>query len=135
MNLTILALAVMIMTESVSADAATLLPPCPSSPNCVSSLAADSHRIESLTVRGDAAASMERLKCILAARKDTTIIAADASQIRVEFRTLLGFVDDGLFLLDLPHGLIQLRSAARSGYWDIGKNRRRLEEIRGEYNR
>jgi uncharacterized protein (DUF1499 family) len=135
MKIITLFISVTLMSSSVPADAAPLLPPCPSSPNCVSSLAADSHRIEPLTVRGDAAASMERLKAVLASRSDTTIIAANASQIRVEFRTLLGFVDDGLFVPDRPSGLIQLRSAARTGYWDLGKNRRRLEEIRGEYNR
>ena len=132
---TIVALAVMFMSQSVAANAATLLPPCPSSPNCVSSLATGSHRIEPLTFRGDAGASLDRLKGILAARKDTAIIAADASHLRVEFRTMLGFVDDGLFVLDLPNGLIQIRSAARTGYWDLGKNRRRLEEIRRAYNR
>jgi uncharacterized protein (DUF1499 family) len=135
MNLTTIVLAVMIMSVTVPADAANLLPSCPSSPNCVSSMATGSHRIEPLAVRGDAAASMARLKAVLAARSDTTITAAEASLIRVEFRTLLGFVDDGLFVLDLPNGLIQLRSAARTGYWDLGKNRRRMEEIRGEYNR
>jgi uncharacterized protein (DUF1499 family) len=78
---------------------------------------------------------MKRLETVLAARPDTTIIAADAVQIRVEFRTLLGFVDDGLFVLDLTNGMIQLRSAARTGYWDLGKNRRRLEDIREACNR
>jgi uncharacterized protein (DUF1499 family) len=96
-------------------------------------MATDSHRLESLAIRVDAKASFDRLRAVLANRKDTTIIAADDSHIRVEFRTLLGFVDDGLFVLDVPNGQIQIRSAARSGYWDMGKNRRRLEEIRGEY--
>jgi len=30
---------------------------------------------------------------------------------------------------------IQIRSAARMGYWDMGKNRRRFKEIRSEYSR
>jgi len=48
----------------------------------------------------------------------------------VEFRTTLGFVDDGLFVLDVANRVIHVRSAARLGYWDMGKNRRRMEEIR-----
>ena len=135
MAIILVSMVVMIMSSSVRADAETLLPSCPSSPNCVSSLAADSHRIEPLAIRGDAGDSFARLKTVLAKRKDTTIIAADDAHIRVEFRTTLGFVDDGLFVLDLPNGQIQVRSAARLGYWDLGKNRRRLEEIRDEYSR
>ena len=126
---------VMLMNSSGRGDAEIAFPPCPSSPNCVSSMANDSHRIEPLPLRGDAGASFDRLRTVLAARSDTTIITADKAQIRVEFRTLLGFVDDGLFVLDVPNGLVQVRSAARVGYWDFGKNRRRLEEIREEYTK
>lgn len=129
----LMVMAVMLMSSSVRGDAETVLPPCPSSPNCVSSMATDSHRIEPLPIRGDAGACFDRLRTVLASRKDTLIIAADDAHIRVEFRTLLGFVDDGLFILDVPNGRIQIRSAARLGYWDLGKNRRRMEEIRGEY--
>jgi uncharacterized protein (DUF1499 family) len=134
MAIILVSIVVMLMSSSVRADAETLLPPCPSSPNCVSSLATGSHRIEPLAIGRDAGASLARLRTVLADREDTTIIAADDSQIRVEFRTLLGFVDDGLFVLDVPNGRIQVHSAARLGYWDLGKNRRRLEEIRGEYS-
>lgn len=128
-------LAVMLICLSGRAASETALPPCPSSPNCVSSMATDSHRIEPLAIRGDPRACFDRLKGVLANRKDTTVVAADDSHIRVEFRTLLGFVDEGLFVLDAPNGRIQIRSAARTGYWDLGKNRRRLEEIRGEYSK
>jgi len=131
----LVSIVVMLMSSSVRAHSETGLPPCPSSPNCVSSMATDSHRIEPLAIRGDARACFDRLRTVLANRKDTLIIATDDSHIWVEFRTLLGFVDDGLFVLDVPNGQIQIRSAARSGYWDMGKNRRRLEEIRGEYSK
>jgi len=80
-------------------------------------------------------ACFDRLRIVLGKREVTTIIAVDDSHIRVEFRTFLGFVDDGLFILDVPNGQIQIRSAARVGYWDMGKNRRCMEEIRGDYSR
>jgi uncharacterized protein (DUF1499 family) len=125
----------LIMNAIVRVDSGTILPPCPSSPNCISSMATDSHRIEALAVKGDVGACFDRLRTVLGKRKDTTIIAVDNSHIRVEFRTFLGFVDDGLFVLDAPNRCIQIRSAARLGYWDMGKNRRRMEEIRQEYSK
>jgi uncharacterized protein (DUF1499 family) len=131
----IISILVMLMSSTIPADSATPLSPCPSSPNCVSSIATGNHHIEPLTISGDAGACFQRLLTVLGNRRDTTIITADDSHVQVEFRTFLGFIDDGLFVLDLPNRRIQVRSAARSGYWDFGKNRRRMEEIRGEYSR
>jgi uncharacterized protein (DUF1499 family) len=130
-----LLITVMLMSSPGRPDAEPLLPQCPPSPNCVSSLATDGHRIEPLAIQGDAGSCFDRLKGVLSRRTDTRIIEVNATQIRVEYRTLLGFVDDGLFVLDLPNGRILVRSAARVGYWDMGKNRRRLEEIRKEFSR
>ena len=125
----ILALLVLMASTAPNGTAAPL-PTCPSSPNCVSSQATDSHHIEPFRITGDAGIAFGKLRRILAQRTDTTVVSADEVTIRVEFRTMLGFVDDGLFVLDAANGLIQVRSAARLGYWDMGKNRRRLEEIR-----
>lgn len=124
---------VLIMTTTNLPASVPTIPPCPASPNCVSSLASDSHRIEPFAIKGKPAAAFTRLQGILSGRDDTTLIAADDRVIRVEFRTFLGFVDDAMFVLDPSRGVIQIRSAARTGYWDLGKNRRRLEEIRSAY--
>lgn len=103
---------------------------CPSSPNCVSSRADDErHRIPPLIFSGDPDAAFTRLKLLLGQRADTTIIDEKDGYLRVEFRTVL-FVDDGEFLLDRSSTAIQMRSASRLGYSDLGKNRRRMEEIR-----
>lgn len=123
------------MASITTAAPEPLLPACPSSPNCVSSLATDSHLIEPFRYAGDGLAALARLREILAKRADTRIVAADDGRLQVEFRTTLGFVDDGLFVLDAHNGVIQVRSAARVGYWDLGKNRRRMEEIRREFSR
>jgi uncharacterized protein (DUF1499 family) len=110
------------------------LAPCPSSPNCVASQAVDQgHRIEPLGFNDDPDLAFARLKRILSLRGDTTLIEGDESYLRVEFRTRLGFVDDGEFLLDRERRVIHLRSAARLGYSDLGKNRSRLEDIRREF--
>lgn len=121
------------MASIVTAASQPLLPSCPSSPNCVSSLATDSHFIEPLRFTGDGASAFDRLRTVLSKRSDTKVIAASDSTLQVEFRTLLGFVDDGLFVLDAQAGVINLRSAARVGYWDMGKNRSRMEEIRRQF--
>jgi uncharacterized protein (DUF1499 family) len=42
-------------------------------------------------------------------------------------------VDDVEFLVDMEQGLVQARSASRSGYWDLEVNRRRMEAIRKVY--
>lgn len=129
----VLVFLVIAMTCTLAAAAQPLLPPCPSSPNCVSSLAPDSHFIEPLRFTGDAAAAFARLQTILTSRSGTRIVATTGTTLQVEFRTLLGFVDDGLLVLDAPAGVIHLRSAARLGYWDLGKNRSRMEEIRQQF--
>lgn len=110
-----------------------LLGPCPSSPNCVSSQAADErHRIAPLLFSGDPGVAFDRLKRVLSRRGDTTIVEELPGYLRVELRTRL-FVDDAEFLLDRAHKVIHLRSASRLGYSDFGKNRSRMEEIRNEY--
>jgi uncharacterized protein (DUF1499 family) len=106
---------------------------CPGSPNCVSSQAGDEkHRIAPLAFSGDPDAAFARLKLVLGRRSDTTNIDERPGYLRVELRTVL-FVDDGEFLLDRSNNVIQLRSASRLGYSDLGKNRNRIEAIRKEF--
>jgi uncharacterized protein (DUF1499 family) len=106
---------------------------CPGSPNCVSSQAEDAgHRIAPLEFGGDPGSAFARLKKVLSRRNDTTILEERPGYLRVEFHTIL-FVDDGEFLLEQRQPLIHLRSASRLGYSDLGKNRRRMEEIRRQF--
>lgn len=93
----------------------------------------EEHRIAPLVFNDDPAPSFTRLKQMLVRREDTAIREERSGYLRVEFRTTL-FVDDGEFLLDGEQRLIQVRSASRLGYSDLGKNRRRLEEIRRQFN-
>jgi uncharacterized protein (DUF1499 family) len=128
-------LLMLLMAPLVEAAPEPLFPPCPSSPNCVSSLASDSHFIPPLKITEEAPAAFARLRDLLKKRADATVVAADEAKLQVEFRTFTGFVDYATFVLDIPNGVIQIRSAARSGWWDLGKNRRRIEEIRKEFER
>lgn len=123
------------MTSSVQANFAASLPPCPAKPNCVSSQAAGGHHIEPFKIVGEAGGAFKKLRDLLVRRSDTKLVSSDDTTIRVEFRTFLGFVDDGLFLLDSAASTIHIRSAARLGFWDLGKNRNRVEEIRQTFER
>lgn len=109
------------------------LRPCPDSPNCVSSFAADDrHRIAPFIFTDTPDRAFARLKETLERRGDATIIEQSPTYLRVELRTRL-FVDDGEFLLDAGKQLIHLRSASRLGWSDLGKNRDRMEAIRNEF--
>ena len=111
-----------------------VLAPCPSSPNCVSSFAAEErHRIAPLAFTGDADTAFLRLKQVLVRRGDAAVIEEREGYLRVELRTRL-FVDDAEFLLDRARQVVQVRSASRLGYSDLGKNRRRMEEIRAQFD-
>ncbi len=110
-----------------------VLAACPSSPNCISSQAVDDrHRIAPIAINGEPDLAFARLRQLLAARNDTTIITEQPGYLRVELRTML-FVDDGEFYLDRVQRVIQVRSASRLGYSDLGKNRSRLEDIRSQF--
>jgi len=112
-----------------------VLAACPSSPNCVSSFAADKgHRIAPFSFGDEPAAAFARLTQLIRQRSDATVIEEGSGYLRVELRTTL-FVDDAEFLLDAEKKVIHLRSASRLGYSDLGKNRSRVEEIRAAYSR
>jgi uncharacterized protein (DUF1499 family) len=73
------------------------------------------------------AEAMDRLKKVIRGMKRATVIQETPDYLHVEFRTLLGFVDDAEFYVDESQKVIHLRSASRLGYWDLGVNRKRME--------
>lgn len=112
------------------------LAPCPASPNCVSSQAVDrEHFTEPLRFTSDAARAWNRLKSALGAESRLTVIQDTGSYLHAEARSLVfRFVDDVEFVLDPGKGVIQMRSASRTGYSDFAVNRRRVERIRKVFN-
>jgi len=107
------------------------LPPCPSSPNCVSSRDPDpSRRVDPIPFRGTPEEAREALEAVVRSLPRATIVASSGIGIRAEFRSRLGFVDDVAFRFDEAAGVFHVRSASRTGYWDLGVNRRRVETIR-----
>jgi uncharacterized protein (DUF1499 family) len=105
---------------------------CPSSPNCVSTQAQDEgHAIAPFRYRKSRAEAKESLKAIVQAMPRTKLVDEDESYLHYEFTSLLlRFVDDVEFLFDEESKIIHFRSASRTGYGDLGVNRKRMEEIR-----
>jgi len=110
------------------------LVPCPTSPNWVSSKDdATDRRIEPLRYRGEKEGERARLLEVLKGMDRARVIRADADYLHVEFRSaVFGFVDDVEFLFG-PPGVVQVRSASRTGYYDFGVNRERVETIRARF--
>lgn len=114
------------------------LMPCPDTPNCVSSQAADQdHFIQPILFSGSAQDAQARLLQLLKALQRTNIIVVQDYYIRAEFTSkLFRFVDDVEFYFPSTKTgeiIIHLRSASRIGYSDLGANRARIEQIRDEF--
>lgn len=106
--------------------------PCPSSPNCVSTLAQDAdHTIAPYRYRKSRAETKEALKKILHSLPRTKLVDEDETYLHYEFTSFLfRFVDDVEFVLEDDTKTIHFRSASRTGYSDLGVNRKRMERLR-----
>lgn len=115
-----------------SAKTGVKLKPCPDTPNCVSSLATDSdHRVDPIVFTDPAVVEMRRLEKLVGSMPGATIVEATEHYLHAEFRSkVFRFVDDVEFQWDTSAQLCHVRSASRTGSYDFGKNRERVEEIR-----
>jgi uncharacterized protein (DUF1499 family) len=115
-----------------SAEMAKRLAPCPSSPNCVSTQAQDQgHAIAPFRYRKSRAEAKEALKEVIRSLPRAKLVEEDESYLHYEFTSLLiRFVDDVEFLFDDEAKTIHFRSASRTGYGDLGVNRKRMEQVR-----
>ena len=111
------------------------LSPCPKSPNCVSSLSEDkSHYVAPLTYEATLEEAREKLISAINSMKRSEMVTAEVNYIHATFKSaLFGFVDDVEFLFDDQRKVIDVRSASRTGYSDLGVNRKRVEEIRKRF--
>lgn len=113
------------------------LMPCPRTPNCVNSQAADDkHYIQPIRYQGTQKEAQSDLLKILGSCKRTNVIVTEANYIRAEFTSLVfRFVDDVEFYFpstDAGETVINVRSASRIGYSDFAVNRKRIEKIRSK---
>ncbi len=107
---------------------------CPSSPNCVSSDAAETgQQIEPLRLTVSAEDAWQAAQAAVAALPGTKVASVENYYLRAECRsTVFGFVDDLELHLRPTERLIAIRSAARLGCFDFGVNRKRVEKLRSE---
>jgi uncharacterized protein (DUF1499 family) len=109
------------------------LAPCPSTPNCVSSVeppASDAY-VEPLELVGPPEQAWDTLREVLADWPRLRIVAATDDAIHAEVKSLVFRFEDDLELrLRAAEGRIDVRSASRIGHSDLGANRRRVEKLR-----
>ncbi len=105
---------------------------CPDSPNCVSSFATDEqHGIAPLEVEGSFDAAWAALGDVIAGMERTETVKTSPGYIHaVQTSALMRYRDDLEFLANAAAGRIDVRSASRVGYGDMGVNRDRVESIR-----
>lgn len=116
------------------------LSPCPDSPNCVQSqytqhrsyvpplMLADNGQAltaEQITAR------WQLLRSVVLLQPGARMVYSEDNMLRIEFRSrLFRFIDDVELLLDDKTGMVHVRSASRTGYYDFGVNRKRVQTIR-----
>lgn len=90
-------------------------------------------QIEPLALVGDGAATMLRLRAIVAAMPGARVVTFRDDYLYVQFTSrVMKYTDDTEFWLDRKAGVVQVRSAARLGERDFGVNRARVEAIRAQ---
>ncbi len=104
---------------------------CPNSPNCVSSQASNPDRqVAPLKGGENASQSRKRLTAVLDSLPRVSWTAPSDQRIEAQFTSLIfRFTDDVVFEFE-EDGTIQVRSASRIGYSDLGANRARVEMLR-----
>ena len=112
-----------------------LLRPCPDSPNCVSSQSQSPEQyVEPFSFSGTVTGAKAKLHSFFESQPRTHIVVDQDTYLHVEITSyLFGFIDDVEFAFDNEQKLIHVRSASRTGYWDFGVNRKRIEVIRTKF--
>jgi len=111
------------------------LSPCPSSPNCCSSQNIKRDQfIEPIHYQETRQMAQERMITLIQGMKRAKIITVTDDYLHAKFTSaFFQFVDDVEFYFEDTTKTIHMRSAARTGFYDFGVNRKRLEAIRSEY--
>lgn len=118
-------------TERQNSESSGLLD-CPDTPNCVSSLAKNpKYRVEPFKLNKDLKTSWDMVQNTVGSLPRTKVVSADNNKIHAECRSMIfRFIDDLTLNLTPSNGIIHIRSASRTGYSDLGVNRRRVENLR-----
>lgn len=111
------------------------LAPCPDTPNCVTSFASEDDKRHYIEPIQSDEQKWRKLPRLLAETPRIAIIEQDENYLKAEATTRIWrFVDDLEFLYDPAQSLIHVRSASRIGRSDFGVNRKRIEQIRKQFD-
>ena len=106
---------------------------CVNRQNCVCSQddPKDPSYVEPFAVSNDMVQEqvIAQVKSIALAFPRTTLVKETHNYLWIEFKTLLGFIDDVEFYYQAENQIIHFRSASRVGVYDLGKNRSRYNAI------
>jgi len=121
---------ILTMSSHTSANTADLKP-CPDKPNCVSSMANDDHAVAPFQLKkGHRFNSLQLIKTLKQLDNNISVIH-DEHRIHAEITSrVFGFVDDLDLIINTKQHVMHVRSASRTGYYDFGVNRRRVEKLR-----
>ena len=98
---------------------------CPGTPNCVCSMYYDEWFIEPI----ETSLNLLEIRDKILTMKRVKLIKQGYDYLKFEFTTFFfRFVDDVEIVLE--DSVLHIRSASRVGHSDLGKNRKRVEEIR-----
>jgi uncharacterized protein (DUF1499 family) len=107
------------------------LPPCPPSPNCVSTQATDSvHAMPAIFFDAPVETVEAEARRALLAEPRLTLVDEGPGYLHAEARSrIFRFLDDVQILVDPSARVVHFRSASRVGRGDLGVNRARMERF------
>lgn len=109
-----------------------LLRECPDSPNCVSTQTQqESKKMDPIPFELDPKEVKKVIRSVVENLPNTKLEKESDSYSHYTFKSkIFGFIDDVEFLIDADQKLIHFRSASRTGYSDLGVNKKRMTELR-----
>jgi len=103
------------------------LAPCPSSPNCVSTYGDD---FSPIPLKNSVPNTWRAIKDSLNQFSNTEIKSETFNYLHVVFTSsFFKFKDDVEFYFDKANGQFHFRSASRTGYSDLGANKKRMQKF------
>lgn len=133
----------MIPLSAFSNDNFTPFSLCEDKPNCVNSLSAQKKAnkdrfIEPLSIENMNApmdAIMKRLKGVFDRDDSYKLVTSTDDYLHFTFTSsIFGFVDDVEARIDRANQVIHFKSKSRKGYWDMGANKSRVEDIKFKFS-
>jgi uncharacterized protein (DUF1499 family) len=126
-----LTMALAMPAQAATDDCVRKLAACPDKPNCVATNdALPDRRYPPLKVKGDPSITWARIVETLLAQERTRKLAEESGYLHATFTSaVFEFVDDVELTFCNANQELWLRSASRKGYWDIGANSSRVEDL------